>query len=39
MDFEFTEEEKMFRDSVRAFLEKEFAPIADEMDKKGPMTK
>ncbi|MGQ9461343.1 MAG: acyl-CoA dehydrogenase family protein [Candidatus Bathyarchaeaceae archaeon] len=39
MDFEFTEEEKMFRDSIRAFLEKEFAPIADERDKKGPMTK
>jgi alkylation response protein AidB-like acyl-CoA dehydrogenase len=39
MDFEFTEEEKMFRDSIREFLEKEFAPIADERDKKGPFTK
>jgi alkylation response protein AidB-like acyl-CoA dehydrogenase len=39
MDFEFTEDEKMFRDSIREFLEKEFAPIADAGDKKGPMTK
>jgi len=39
LDFEFTEEEKMFRDSIREFLEKEFAPIADERDKKGPFTK
>ncbi|KPV63971.1 MAG: putative acyl-CoA dehydrogenase [Candidatus Bathyarchaeota archaeon BA2] len=39
MDFEFTEDEKMFRDSIRDFLEKEFVPIADERDKKGPMTK
>ncbi|MHA2315723.1 MAG: acyl-CoA dehydrogenase family protein [Candidatus Hermodarchaeia archaeon] len=39
MDFEFTEEEKMFRDSIREFLEKEFVPIADERDKKGPFTK
>lgn len=39
MDFEFTVDEKMFRDSVREFLEKEFAPIADERDKKGPFTR
>ncbi|MGQ9641431.1 MAG: acyl-CoA dehydrogenase family protein [Candidatus Bathycorpusculaceae bacterium] len=39
MDFEFTQEEKMFRDSLREFLQKEFAPIADERDRKGPFTK
>jgi len=39
MDFEFTEEERMFRDSIREFLEKEFAPIADERDRKGPFTR
>ena len=39
MDFEFTEDEKMFRDSIHEFLEKEFAPIADERDRKGPFTK
>ena len=39
MDFEFTQEEKMFRDSLREFLQKEFAPIVDERDKKGPFTK
>ena len=39
MDFEFTKEEIMFRDSVREFLEKEYTPIANERDKKGPFTK
>jgi len=39
MDFEFTEDEKLFRNSIREFLEKEFAPIANERDKKGPFTK
>jgi len=39
MDFNFTEEEEMFRDSIRKFLETEFAPIANERDKKGPFTK
>ena len=39
MEFEFTKEEKMFRDSVREFLEKEFAPVANERDKKGPFTR
>ncbi len=39
MNFEFTKEEIMFRDSIRDFLKKEFAPIADERDKKGPLTK
>jgi alkylation response protein AidB-like acyl-CoA dehydrogenase len=39
MDFEFTQEEKMFRESLQEFLKKEFASIADERDKKGPFTK
>jgi alkylation response protein AidB-like acyl-CoA dehydrogenase len=39
MDFEFTREEKMFRESLRDLLQKEFAPIANERDKKGPFTK
>jgi len=39
LDFEFTEDEKMFRDSIREFLDKEFAPVADERDRKGPFTK
>ncbi|UCH32273.1 MAG: acyl-CoA/acyl-ACP dehydrogenase [Candidatus Bathyarchaeota archaeon] len=39
MDFEFTKEEIMFRDSVKAFLDKEYAPVANERDKKGPFTK
>ena len=29
----------MFKDSIREFLEKEFAPIVDERDKKGPLAK
>lgn len=39
MDFEFTEEQKMFRDSLRDFCEKEIAPVVDEADRKGPMTR
>jgi alkylation response protein AidB-like acyl-CoA dehydrogenase len=39
MDFEFTEEEKMFKESLRDLLEKEFAPIVDERDRKGPFSR
>lgn len=39
MDFELTEQEKMYRDSLRDFLSKEFAPIVDKMDAKGPLTR
>ena len=39
MDFEFTQEEQLFRDSLRGFLDKEFAPIVDERDRKGPLTR
>ncbi|MFO8010886.1 MAG: acyl-CoA dehydrogenase family protein [Dehalococcoidia bacterium] len=34
MDFEFTEEQKMLQKNVRAFLEKEIAPLVDEYEKK-----
>ncbi len=39
MDFEFNEDQKMFRESMREFLDKEIAPLVDEQEKKGPMTK
>ena len=39
MDFEFTEEEKMFRESLRDLLEREFAPIVNERDRQGPFTR
>ncbi|MEW6552913.1 MAG: acyl-CoA dehydrogenase family protein [Actinomycetota bacterium] len=39
MDFEFTEDQKMFRESVREFLDREIAPLVDEQERKGPMTK
>lgn len=34
MDFEFTDEQKMLQKNVRAFLEKEIAPLVDEYEKK-----
>ena len=39
MDFEFDEDQNMFRESIREFLEKEISPLVDEQEKKGPMTK
>ncbi|MGD8565548.1 MAG: acyl-CoA dehydrogenase family protein [Candidatus Bathyarchaeota archaeon] len=39
MDFELSKEEKMFKNSIREFLEKEFTPIANERDKEGPFKK
>ncbi|MEM2618353.1 MAG: acyl-CoA dehydrogenase family protein [Candidatus Hadarchaeales archaeon] len=39
MDFELREEESIFRNTLREFLDKEIAPIADKRDKKGPLTK
>ena len=39
MDFNFTKEQQMIQKSVREYLKKEIAPIADEYDKKGPMSK
>ncbi|KCZ71900.1 acyl-CoA dehydrogenase [Candidatus Methanoperedens nitroreducens] len=35
MDFSFTEEQKLFRKSVREFCEKKLAPRASEIDEKG----
>ncbi|MFN3532117.1 MAG: acyl-CoA dehydrogenase family protein [Candidatus Brocadia sp.] len=35
MDFSFTEEQELFRRSVREFCEKKIAPFADEIDEKG----
>ena len=39
MDFDFTKEQKHLRDEVRQFLEKEIAPIVNERDAKGPLTR
>jgi alkylation response protein AidB-like acyl-CoA dehydrogenase len=39
MDFEFSEQERMYRDSLRDFLKKEYVPIVDKMDAKGPLTR
>ena len=39
MDFNLSEEHKMFQKSLRDLLEKEFLPIVDERDRKGPLTK
>jgi len=38
MDFEFSEDQEMFRDVLREFLKREISPVADEMDRKGPFT-
>ena len=35
MDFSFTEEQELFRKSVRDFVEKEVAPVAAELDERG----
>lgn len=37
MNFEFTENQKMFRDMVRDFSRQEIAPIAQQMDEEGGM--
>ncbi len=37
MDFDFTENQVMFRDMVRDFARREIAPIAREMDERGEM--
>lgn len=39
MDFDLTEEQKMLQRNVRDFLRKEIAPIVDERDRKGPLTR
>lgn len=39
MDFDFTEEQKMLKTSVRDFLDVEIAPVVDERDRQGPFTR
>lgn len=39
MDFQFNEEQLMFKKSLRELLEKEFGPIVSERDKQGPLTR
>lgn len=39
MDFEFTKEQKMLQKSVREYMKDKIIPVADEYDKKGPMSK
>lgn len=39
MYFEFNEQEKMYGDSLRDFLKKEYVPIVDKRDAQGPLTK
>jgi len=39
VDFEFSEDQRMLRDSFREFLDKEIAPLVDAQEKKGPMTR
>jgi alkylation response protein AidB-like acyl-CoA dehydrogenase len=39
MDFDLTEEQKMLRTNAREYVEKEITPIADEYDRKGPLTR
>ncbi|MCS7143855.1 MAG: acyl-CoA/acyl-ACP dehydrogenase [Archaeoglobaceae archaeon] len=39
MDFEFSQEHRIFKSSLKEFLEKEIAPIVDEKEKRGGLTK
>ncbi|MFC1919199.1 acyl-CoA dehydrogenase family protein [Chloroflexota bacterium] len=39
MDFDFTEEQKMVKRTVRDFLEREIAPLADERERRGPLSR
>ncbi len=39
MDFQLTEEQKMLKRTAREFMEKEIIPIADEYDRRGPLSK
>jgi acyl-CoA dehydrogenase len=39
MDFEFTDEQKALRETVRRYLAEKIEPIADEYDRKGPLSK
>ncbi len=39
MNFQFNEEQLMFKQSLRDLLEKEFGPVVDQRDKQGPLTR
>lgn len=39
MDFDFTEEQRMFRDTLRGFMQREYGPIVDKRDREGPFTR
>jgi acyl-CoA dehydrogenase len=39
MDFDFTDEQKALQDTVRKYLAQKVEPIADEYDRKGPMSR
>jgi len=39
MDFELSEPEKLYQDSLRNFLKKEYVPLVDKRDAKGPLTR
>jgi alkylation response protein AidB-like acyl-CoA dehydrogenase len=39
MDFDFSDEQKMLQDTVRRYVNEKIVPIADEYDRKGPMSK
>ena len=39
MNFSFTEEQQMLKSNVRKFLDSQIAPVVDEHEKKGPLTK
>jgi alkylation response protein AidB-like acyl-CoA dehydrogenase len=39
MDFQLTDEQKLLKDSARAFVDKEIAPAAQERDARGPLSR
>jgi len=39
MDFDLTEEQRLLQGNVRTYLEKEVAPLVDEYERRGPLTR
>ena len=39
MNFDFTDEQRMLQETVRRYINEKIVPIADEYDRKGPMSK
>jgi alkylation response protein AidB-like acyl-CoA dehydrogenase len=39
MDFEFDDDQKLFRESLREFLDNEIAPLVEDQEKRGPMSR